>query len=131
VITLGKGPIYAGSTRQRINTKSSTEAELVGVSDYTGQVIFTRAFLEALGYDIGPAQIEQDNQATLALIRNGRSNSSRTRHIATRYFFVADRVRSGEVVMHYTCTEEMVADILTKALVGARFAELRAALLNW
>ena len=32
-MTLGKGAIYGTSTRQKINTRSSTEAELVGVND--------------------------------------------------------------------------------------------------
>ena len=30
---MGKGAIYGTSTRQKLNTKSSTEAELVGVAE--------------------------------------------------------------------------------------------------
>ena len=33
VIGLGGGPVYAKSSSQKINTKSSTEAELVALSD--------------------------------------------------------------------------------------------------
>jgi hypothetical protein len=33
VMSLGKGGVYGTSTRQKLVTKSSTEAELVGVSD--------------------------------------------------------------------------------------------------
>ena len=50
IMTLGKGAIYGTSTRQKINTKSSTEAELVGVNDVMPQVLWTRYFLEAQGY---------------------------------------------------------------------------------
>ena len=32
-MSLGKGSAYSASTRQKLNTKSSTEAELVGVND--------------------------------------------------------------------------------------------------
>jgi hypothetical protein len=32
-MSLGKGVVYGTSTRQKLNTKSSTEAELVGVND--------------------------------------------------------------------------------------------------
>ena len=39
VMTLGKGGIYGTSTRQRINTKSSTEGELVGVNDAMPQIL--------------------------------------------------------------------------------------------
>ena len=36
-MTLGKGTFYGTSMRQKINTKSSTEAELVGVNDVMPQ----------------------------------------------------------------------------------------------
>jgi len=46
VMTLGKGAIYESSMRQRINTKSSTESELVAVNDVMPQILWTRYFLE-------------------------------------------------------------------------------------
>ena len=39
VIGIGHGPVYSKSTGQKLNTKSSTEAELVALSDSTSQVI--------------------------------------------------------------------------------------------
>ena len=58
VIILGEqGPLYAKSSKQKIVTKSSTEAELVGLSDTASQAINTRCFLMAQGYDVGPAKI--------------------------------------------------------------------------
>ena len=57
-------------------------------------------FLEEQGFKMGPATIYQDNMSTIALVRNGKSNSYRTRHIATRFFFPPDRVTSNI----HTCT---------------------------
>jgi hypothetical protein len=131
VIGIGQGPVYAKSGTQKLNTKSSTEAELVGVSDSTGQVVWTRNFLLEQGYNMGPATIYQDNMSTIALIKNGRSNSERTRHIAIRFFFLADRVNSNEISIEYMPTGEMLADILTKPLQGELFRRLRDRLLNW
>jgi len=131
VIGVGLGPVYAKSSRQKLNTKSSTEAELVGLSDSSGQVIWTRNFLIGQGYNMAPATVYQDNMSTIALLKNGCSNSSRTRHIAIRYFFVSDRVKSGEIKIEYMPTGEMLADILTKPLQGALFLKLRNKLLNW
>ena len=37
-MTLGKGAMYTASCKQKLNTKSSTEAELVAVDDMMGQV---------------------------------------------------------------------------------------------
>ena len=41
MMSLGKGAAYATSTRQKLNTKSSTEAELVAMDDIMPQVIWT------------------------------------------------------------------------------------------
>jgi len=42
VITLGKGDIYGSSTRQPINTQSSTEIELVDVNNMLPQIPWKR-----------------------------------------------------------------------------------------
>jgi len=130
-IGIGRGPIYSKSSGQKLNTKSSTEAELVGLSDSTGQILWTRNFLIEQGYNVEAATIYQDNMSTIALVKNGKSNSERTRHIALRFFFVADRVASKEVKVEYMQTGEMLADILTKPLQGELFRKLRDKLLNW
>ena len=125
VIGIGRGPVYSKSTGQKLNTKSSTEAELVALSDSTSQVIWTRNFLEEQGFKLGPAIVYQDNMSTIALVKNGKSNSDRTRHIAIRFFFVADRVASKEIKIEHMPTGEMLADILTKPLQGTLFKKLR------
>jgi len=131
VIGIGRGPTYVKSSGQRLNTKSSTEAELVALSDNIGQVLWTRNFLIEQGHQVGPATVYQDNQSTMTLVKNGKSNSEKTKHIAVRFYFVKDRVTSGEIKIEYMKTGEMIADILTKPLQGQRFIEMRKKLLNW
>ena len=130
VITLGKGAIYAKSGTQRLMSKSSTEAELVALSDASNQVLWTRNFLERQGHPQPPALIYQDNQSTIQLMRNGRSNSERTRHVDIRYFFLHDRITTGDIDIVYLPTTDMIADILTKPLQGELFKKLRKELLN-
>jgi len=131
LIVLGEGPIFVKSAKQKIVTKSSTEAEFVGASDSSSQVIWSREFLIHQGYDVSASIIYQDNKSALALIKNGKSNSERTRHINVRYFFLKDRVENGELKFEYLQTEEMIADFLTKPLQGKLFLKLREKLLNW
>jgi hypothetical protein len=69
--------------------------------------------------------------STIALIEKGRPASERTRHINIRYFFIKDKIQSGDLELKYLPTEEMVADILTKPLQGELFRIQRAKLLNW
>ena len=80
-ITLGRGGVFVRSAKQKIVTKSSTEAELVGLSDSLGQAIWTREFLIGQGYAMGPATLFQDNMSTITLANKGRSTSDRNRHI--------------------------------------------------
>ena len=95
IMTTGKGCIYGASGRQKINTKISTEAELVGVSDTLPQVIWNQNFLRDQGYQINKSINYQDNQSTIRLCNNGRSSSSRrTRYIEIRSFFIKDRIKS-------------------------------------
>lgn len=130
-ISLGKGSAYAKSSTQKIVTKSSTEAELVALSDSGGQAIWARHFLTEQGYDMDPAKVWQDNQSTLAMIKNGKSNSDRTRHIDIRYFWLTNRASEGDVIFDYMSTLEMIADILTKPITDVdHFNRLRYLLLN-
>lgn len=131
LLSLGGGTFAAKSTKQKLVAKSSTEGELIGVSDYSGEIIETRNFLICQGYPMGEATLFQDNMSTIAMIKNGRSNSDRTRHINIRYFFIKDRVDAGEITIKHKPTADMIADILTKPLQGDLFRRLRAELLNW
>ena len=90
MMTLGNGAAYCTSHKQKLNTRSSTESELVAVNDVLGQVLWTRYFLEAQGYPQQPSKIYQDNKSAILLEQNGRASSrKRTRHIDIRYFLFA------------------------------------------
>lgn len=130
VISLGQGTVCASSKKQKLVGKSSTEAELIGVSDMLPQVIWTREFFVEQGYDVKPLLL-QDNKSCISLIEKGRSTSARTRHIAIRFFFVKDRVDAGELSIAYEPTETMVADCMTKPLQGHLFKEMREWLMGW
>jgi hypothetical protein len=42
IFTLGKGVIIADALKQKINTRSSTEAELVGVDNEVSKVLWSK-----------------------------------------------------------------------------------------
>ena len=121
-MTLGKGTIYGTSTRQKLNTRSSTEGELVGLHDVLPQILWTRYFLCAQGHSTMDTVVYQDNQSAMLMEKNGRASSSkRTRHINIRFFFVADRVAAKEIAIEYCPTGDMIADYFTKPLQGSLF----------
>ena len=131
LLTLGKGATLSSSNKHKINTKSSTESEIVAVHDKSSDVLWTRHFLEAQGYTISENIIYQDNMSSLSLEKNGRiSSSKRTKHIKAKYFFIKHYYDSGEINLCFCPTEQMWADILTKPLQGVKFRQMRAFLMN-
>jgi len=131
IMTLGKGAAYKVSTKQKINTKSSTEAELVAIDDSMAQVLWTRHFLASQGISVPTTTIYQDNQSIILLAENGKSSSSRrTKHQDVRYFFMTDRIKKGEVKVAFCPKHNMLADCLKKPLQGSMFTCMRAKILS-
>ena len=122
---MGYGIVHDKSSMQKINTKSSTEAELVGISEYIPYNLWLLHFLDAQGYGIKDNVVYQDNQSTIHMAKNGRdSTTGNSRHINIRYFFVKDRIDKGEMRVDYLPTNVMLADYFTKPLMGKRFMDL-------
>jgi hypothetical protein len=125
-LTMGKGFPIVSSMKQKLNTRSSTESELVGVDDMMPSILWTRYFLKAQGYHVNDNIIFQDNKSSMLLERNGKASSSRrTKHINVRYFFITDRIAKGEVRVEWCATKQMIADFMTKPLQGSAFRNFR------
>jgi hypothetical protein len=120
-MSMGTGAVYSTSRKQKLNTKSSTKAKLVGIDDVLPQALWTKYFMEAQGYGVSTI-LNQDNQSTIKLSDNGKASSGKgTRHINIRYFFITDRIAQKEVAIQYCPTKAMVADYFTKPLQGELF----------
>ena len=129
--SLGKGSIESNSSKQKVNTKSAHESEIIGLSDRLSRLIWARNMILDQGVKIGPAIVYQDNKGVLEVCKRGQNGNSRTKHIALRYNFVRDFIDRGEIILKYCPTKNMVADILTKPLQGKLFVDLRDKLLGW
>jgi hypothetical protein len=125
-MSLGQGMAMCYSWKQKINTKSSTESELVGVDDSLGYILWARYFLQAQGYDMDPSLVYQDNISAILLETNGKASSTkRTKHIKVKYFYVKDKIDKGEITLEHCPTDQMWTDINTKPKQGAVYREFR------
>ncbi len=52
VLSLGRGGVISMSRKQKLNTKSSTETEVIGVDDTSPQILWTNYFIKVQGYHI-------------------------------------------------------------------------------
>ena len=123
---MGIGVIHSRSTKQKINTKSSCETELVGTSNYLPYAIWLMYFLNAQGYHVKKKILYQDNQSTIKLLKNGRKSAGKqSKHISTRFFWMVDRIKKEELSVEFCPSGLMLGDFFTKSLQGSLFRKMR------
>ena len=124
--SLGKGVIHTKSSKQKSNSKSSTEAELIGASDFIPWTLWLKRFLESQGYTMSRTIFYQDNESAIKMEKNGmKSCGEKSRHIKIRYFFIKDILENEDISLEHCRTEVMLADFLTKPLQGSLFRRMR------
>lgn len=64
-MSLGNGMTLTLSRKQKINGKSSTESEIIGVDDALPYILWTKYFLESHSYNLSPSILYQDNKSAL------------------------------------------------------------------
>jgi hypothetical protein len=81
VITLNDGSILFKSSKQKITTLSSSESELVCLSESVPSICGILDFLNDMRAKVTSKIIFQDNLSTIQMIKNARPTSQRTKHI--------------------------------------------------
>ena len=130
-MTWGRDCPIVLSSKQKINSRSSTESKLIAVDDCIDKVIWTKLFLGCQGINLSSNIIQQDNESTIKLEENGQwSAGKRSKALNIHYFFISDQISQGNVTVQYETTGEMLADFLMKPLQGSTFEEFRSRLMG-
>ena len=110
---------------QGLTAMPTIEEELVASALAMKEAVFCSNMLTELefGKDFAKVPLYCDNTATLQAPRN-RSFSSRTKHIALRFFLIRELVSEGRISIHYIPTDINPADIGKKHLNKHRFRNL-------
>ena len=110
------GAISWSSKKQELITLSTAEAEYVAATHAAKEAIWLRKlFGEIYPNSLSPTFLYCDNQSALKLA-TADNYHARTKHIDVRYHFIREVVARGAIKLAYCQTEDMVADMLTKAL---------------
>ena len=113
------------SKKQAIVTLSTCEAEYVAANSTVCHAIWLRNLLNYLGFSQEiPTEILVDNRSAMALAKNPVFHE-RSKHIDTRYHFIREHVKNGEVKLVHCKTQDQVADIFTKPLKHDVFGRLK------
>jgi hypothetical protein len=123
-MTMGTGFPLDKSTKHKLNTRSSTESEIVAVDNLIPQILWVRLFLKVQVFAVSNNILYQDNKCAMLLETNGRALSSKhTRHIEIQYYYVADRVAKGDLRVVWCPMDKIIVDFLTKPLQGKAFVK--------
>ncbi|RVX04494.1 Retrovirus-related Pol polyprotein from transposon RE1 [Vitis vinifera] len=126
--SFGSGVFSWNSKKQEVVAQSSAEAEYISVAAATNQAIWLRKLLTDLGQNQADATvIWVDNKSAIAIAKNPVQHG-RTKHINVKFHAIREAEKNGEVNLVHCCSENQIADILTKALSKAKFEELRSRL---
>ena len=115
VFIMNGGAICWSSRRQPTVAASTTEAEYMAAAHAVKEALWLRKLMRDLDLGTDSIIIRADNQSAIKLLKNPVS-SQRSKHIDTIYHFARERVARKEVTFLYISTNEMIADILTKAV---------------
>ncbi len=76
VLLVGECAMLFRSNKQKVNTRSSTETELIAIDDSLLTIQWTKSFMKEQGYDL-ETEIKDDNRSTMLLMRNRRLSSGK------------------------------------------------------
>jgi hypothetical protein len=111
---------------QPIVTLSTTEAEYVAGVAAGKEICWVQNLLGELGYTAStPSKLYIDNQSALSVAKNPEHHG-RMKHLDLCYYWLRDKVQTKTLQPLYQPTEDMPADLLTKALPRPQVLKLRS-----
>ena len=117
IFLINGGAISWSSRKQELVTLSTAEAEYVAATHAAKEAIWLCKLIGKLFPTLlaSTTPLYCDNQATLKLATDDNYHA-RTKHIDIRYHFIQHVIATGVLKLLYCPTEDMLADMFTKAL---------------
>ena len=123
-MSAGKGPIMLKSIGAKRQTNSSTASEIYALSSAVSLICGAVNFLRSYGVKIKDIIVHEDNEAVLKLVKGTKPMNDLSKHMEIQRLFIKDNIEQEDMMLVYCKSEEMIADVLTKAMSGALFKRL-------
>ncbi|GMF43829.1 unnamed protein product [Phytophthora fragariaefolia] len=114
VTILDGNVISYGSRKQEINAMSTCEVEYVAMPEAAKDILWLQGLCKELAWLHPVPLMFGDNEGTIELsVKPGKH--SKTKHIEKKYHMVRRNVELKRMSVKHCGTEDMIADIMTKA----------------
>ena len=123
-IKLFGGLIAWKANKQDTVTTSTTEAELLALSQVAKEALFISRLLRELQIELDArtVTIQCDNKQTIRLVTEEVSRlQTKLRHVDIHNHWIRQEVSKGKIKVEYVQSAEMIADGLTKVLPGSKW----------
>ena len=115
IVMFGGAPISWRSSKQKIVTTSSTEAEIVSLCTAFKEAIWIYNFAIEVGIlQPQPIRMLCDDTSSITLANSERS-VQRTKHFRAKFAFLQEKTEEKTVVINHVSSANQLADLLTKA----------------
>ena len=86
-------------------------------------------WMQHLQNDLNEASVKstliyEDNQSTICMAKNPQYHGH-AKHIDIKFLYIREQVEKKAIQLEYCESKDMVADMLTKALLSSQFVKLR------
>jgi hypothetical protein len=130
VVMINGVPILWGSLKQTVVVDSTCSAEYVAASVCCKQIKQAENMVQFLDFSCPkPYRMYTDSQAVLKIATNA-SKMGMVRHLEIRYHLIRCVVLSGDIILEYCITEDMLADLFTKIVTTAQDRRLATRFYN-
>jgi len=114
VIMVGSTAVECITRKQKCVARDSTEAEMVALEGLALDVEWHNEWYKGQGYEMELPLIFQDNTSTITLVTKG-GGKMRNKTMRVKQAVILEGFKNGDYEFKYVPTEDMVADIYTKA----------------
>ena len=116
VVFLNGGPVIWSSKLMKVAATSSAEAEIIAAVESVKTASYFRSLLNELGMCASEyVDVHEDNRACKMSAESLKCHK-RARHYQSKLRYLQDCHQNGSIKFHQTKTDDMIADIFTKAL---------------
>jgi hypothetical protein len=112
------------ANKQATVTTSTTEAELLALSQAAKEAMFVSRLIKELGIKLDDERIriQCDNQQTIQLVNNDISKlQTKLKHVDIHNHWLRQEAQLDRISVEYQPTADMIADGLTKVLTNTSF----------
>ena len=122
---IGLGSMSSSITKQNVNSRSSTESELIAIDDEVSKILREKRITKAQGLKVNLSVVFQDDTNMIKVASGKSSSGKRTRHFDIHLFHVIDLIIRNEAAIKCCTTGKMRADYFSKTLICNLFRMMR------